>query len=153
MLRCIASCGIMHSLAMHSLAMHGSKMDHAAAGRASSLVLCIEIHGTLVLAARACSTNLSKRAPSVHETGLLWKLVRASMTIIGEALVCLLYCGHFLAAAHRNSHMSRPATILQTSDLTAASSAAACTPAYSTCTHPPGQGNLQLLTNFPVSYA
>ncbi|GAB4820172.1 hypothetical protein N2152v2_007218 [Parachlorella kessleri] len=29
------------------------------------------------------STNLSKGAPSVHETGLLWKLVRASMTIVG----------------------------------------------------------------------
>ena len=29
------------------------------------------------------STNLSRGEPSVHETGLLWKLVRASMTIVG----------------------------------------------------------------------
>jgi lysophospholipid hydrolase len=29
------------------------------------------------------STNLTKGEPSVHQHGLLWKLVRASMTIVG----------------------------------------------------------------------
>ena len=29
------------------------------------------------------STNLSKGCPAVHSTGLLWRLVRASMTIVG----------------------------------------------------------------------
>jgi lysophospholipid hydrolase len=29
------------------------------------------------------TTNLSRGEPSVHQAGLLWKLVRASMTIVG----------------------------------------------------------------------
>ena len=29
------------------------------------------------------TTNLSQAEPSVHQRGLLWKLVRASMTIVG----------------------------------------------------------------------
>ena len=29
------------------------------------------------------STNLSKGRPNVHTTGLLWRLIRASMTIVG----------------------------------------------------------------------
>ena len=29
------------------------------------------------------STNLSKGQPNVHTTGLLWRLIRASMTIVG----------------------------------------------------------------------
>lgn len=29
------------------------------------------------------TTNLSRGEPSVHQEGLLWKLVRASMTIVG----------------------------------------------------------------------
>jgi len=40
------------------------------------------------LSEHACSyfcitTNLSQAEPSVHQRGLLWKLVRASMTIVG----------------------------------------------------------------------
>lgn len=29
------------------------------------------------------STNLSKGRPMVHTTGLVWRLIRASMTIVG----------------------------------------------------------------------
>jgi predicted acylesterase/phospholipase RssA len=44
----------------------------------------IEPWGVLLPRSFFCmTTNLSRGTPSVHQEGVLWKLVRASMTIVG----------------------------------------------------------------------